>query len=90
MRRNGEAQNLEGCTATLHIWDQFAPEVTRWSLPGYVVDPVGGVVIFDVTEGSCNAPGVYCCEAEMSSISGRESTDTYRLLVKESPKGGAR
>lgn len=88
MRRNGEAQNLEGCTATLHIWDQFDPEVTRWSLPGYVVDPEGGVVLFDVTEGCCNAPGVYCCEGEILRDGvGRESTDTYRVLVKESPMG---
>ena len=73
----------------LLVWDEFRPEDTLWSLPGTVVDAKAGLVLFVVEQGVCDVPGVYCCEAElMSSDTARESTDTYRMLVKESPNGG--
>lgn len=73
----------------LLVWDEFRPEDTLWSLPGTVVDAGAGLVQFAVEQGACDVPGVYCCEAElMSGDTARESTDTYRMVVTESPNGG--
>lgn len=89
--QDGRGKALAGYDSVrLLVWDEFAPGDILWILSGEVLTSEVGLVSFTLDEGDCDRPGVYCCEVEMSSISIRESSDTYRLLVKESPKGGAR
>ena len=83
--QNGYEKSLAGYSAVaLHIWDEFSPDAILWTLSGEVMDAESDMLSFTLADGDCTTPGVYCCEVEMTGEGARESSDTYRMLVKES------